>query len=31
MDAIRGGQPTKRWTRLDEKIDLPIPTAEAAG
>ncbi|MDB5729734.1 MAG: iron-sulfur containing oxygenase [Noviherbaspirillum sp.] len=31
MDAIRRGQPTKRWTRLDEKIDLPIPTAEAAG
>jgi 5,5'-dehydrodivanillate O-demethylase len=30
MEAIRHGQPSKPWTRLQEKTDLPIPTAETA-
>ncbi|MDB5726933.1 MAG: Iron-sulfur containing oxygenase [Noviherbaspirillum sp.] len=29
MEAIRNGQPAKQWRHLDEKFDLPIPTAEA--
>jgi 5,5'-dehydrodivanillate O-demethylase len=30
MEAIRLGQPTKKWTRLEEKYDLPIPASELA-
>jgi 5,5'-dehydrodivanillate O-demethylase len=30
MEMIRNGQPTKHWSRLQEKLDMPIPTAEAA-
>jgi 5,5'-dehydrodivanillate O-demethylase len=31
LEAIRAGQPTKKWTKLAEKFDLPVPAAEAAG
>jgi 5,5'-dehydrodivanillate O-demethylase oxygenase subunit len=30
MEAIRLGQPTKRWYRLQHRFDLPVPAAEAA-
>jgi 5,5'-dehydrodivanillate O-demethylase oxygenase subunit len=30
LEAIRLGQPTKRWSRLEEKYELPVPAAEAA-
>jgi 5,5'-dehydrodivanillate O-demethylase len=29
MEAIRGGRPAKQWRHLAEKIEMPIPTAEA--
>ena len=28
MDAIQLGQPTKAWTPLEEKYELPVPAAE---
>jgi 5,5'-dehydrodivanillate O-demethylase oxygenase subunit len=30
MQAIHLGQPTKKWRRLEEKFDLPVPAAESA-
>jgi 5,5'-dehydrodivanillate O-demethylase len=31
MEAIRTGHPTKQWTRLAEKFELPVPTDEVTG
>jgi 5,5'-dehydrodivanillate O-demethylase len=30
MELIRLGQPTKKWRRVEEKFDLPVPAAESA-
>jgi 5,5'-dehydrodivanillate O-demethylase oxygenase subunit len=29
MEAIRHGQPTKQWARLEEKVELPVQTEPA--
>lgn len=30
LELIEAGKPTKEWRRIEEKLDLPVPAAEAA-